>query len=227
MKGNANEKRLASQFIAKFFKFFPAHADKAIDSLIDLCEDEDVAIRKQAIRDLPATCKESTEFVSKITDVLTQLLAGEESSELQIVNSSLMTLARLHPKNFVQGVFLQIEIGDDVTREKAIKFLSTRFRSLGDDLITKDVEEFLLQSCRKTMTDCTKDEFIALMSLLGTLKLSKLVSGQQILVEIIIEQAELDKQFDVSCFSYLAPSLICGPSFPVLSLLMSRTRTSC
>lgn len=45
IKGTANEKRLASQFIAKFFKHFPTHYDKAIDALLDLCEDEDINIR--------------------------------------------------------------------------------------------------------------------------------------------------------------------------------------
>lgn len=47
------------------------------------------------------------------------------------------------------------------------------------------------------MQDCTKDEFIAFMSLLSGLKIAKLVSGQQVLAEIITEQAELDKPFDV------------------------------
>lgn len=45
MKGSSKEKRLASQFIARFFKYFPKLADLAIDAHLDLCEDEDMAVR--------------------------------------------------------------------------------------------------------------------------------------------------------------------------------------
>lgn len=45
VKGSANEKRLASQFIAKFFKHFPAHNEKALNAMLDLCEDTDINIR--------------------------------------------------------------------------------------------------------------------------------------------------------------------------------------
>lgn len=41
MKGSQAEKRLASQFIARFFKFFPKLQENAIDAMLDLCEDED------------------------------------------------------------------------------------------------------------------------------------------------------------------------------------------
>ena len=44
VKGEANVKRLASQFIARFFKFFPTLADQGLDALFDLCEDTDVAV---------------------------------------------------------------------------------------------------------------------------------------------------------------------------------------
>ena len=41
VKGSQAEKRLASQFIARFFKFFPKLQENAIDAMLDLCEDED------------------------------------------------------------------------------------------------------------------------------------------------------------------------------------------
>ncbi|KAH9373769.1 hypothetical protein HPB48_007509 [Haemaphysalis longicornis] len=84
VKGTPSEKRLASQFIARFFKSFPHLAEKAIDAQLDLCEDADVAIRKQAIKDLPSFCKESKEYVPKIADVLAQLLLTEDHTELLV-----------------------------------------------------------------------------------------------------------------------------------------------
>lgn len=47
VKGSPKEKRLASQFIARFFKHFPKLADQAIDAHLDLCEDEDMAVSFQ------------------------------------------------------------------------------------------------------------------------------------------------------------------------------------
>ena len=40
-KGTVNEKRLASQFICRFFKYFPSIHDEAINVLFELCEDPD------------------------------------------------------------------------------------------------------------------------------------------------------------------------------------------
>lgn len=44
VKGGAKEKRLAAQFIPKFFSSFPDMADGAINAQLDLCEDEDVSV---------------------------------------------------------------------------------------------------------------------------------------------------------------------------------------
>ena len=154
VKGGPNEKRLASQFIAKFFNKFPEHADTAMEALLDLCEDEDVQIRKQAIRDLPTICKESTDHVAKITDILTQLLVTEDPSELLLVNASLLTLYKLSPKGFLTGLFSQIESGEEVTRERAVKFLTTKLRTLPEESWTRELEEFLVQEIRKVCLLC-------------------------------------------------------------------------
>ena len=54
-------------------------------------------------------------------------------------------------------------------------------------MIVENLTHCLLQ----TMADCSKDEFISFMSILSGLKMAKLVSGQQQLVDIITDQAEL------------------------------------
>ena len=45
VKGGPNEKRLASQFIARFFRHFPDLAEQALNAQFDLCEDEDMHVR--------------------------------------------------------------------------------------------------------------------------------------------------------------------------------------
>jgi hypothetical protein len=44
VKRSEKEKRLASQFITRFFESFPLLYTEAINALIDLCEDDDVAV---------------------------------------------------------------------------------------------------------------------------------------------------------------------------------------
>lgn len=44
VKGSSKEKRLASQFIGAFFKYFPDLADSAIDAQLDLVEDDDMLV---------------------------------------------------------------------------------------------------------------------------------------------------------------------------------------
>ena len=44
VKGGPGEKRLASQFMTRFFKHFPSLARETINALFDLCEDGDVMV---------------------------------------------------------------------------------------------------------------------------------------------------------------------------------------
>lgn len=95
MTGSEKEKKLAAQFISKFYKHFPDLVETAIDRQLDLCEDEDVQIRRLAIKELPTFCKDSKENTPKISDILSQLLITREPTELTQVNISLQTLSKV------------------------------------------------------------------------------------------------------------------------------------
>lgn len=196
VKGSPKEKRLASQFIVRFFKHFPKLADQAIEAQLDLCEDEDVAIRKQAIKDLPNLCKDTKQHVQKIADILAQLLQTDESSELTVVYNSLMSVFKIDCKASLAGLFTQVLQGDDLTRERCLKFLATKVKSLGHDVINKDSEEYLIAECKKVLQDVTADEFHYIMDILGWTRLGQTVSGQQELVDLVAEQADIHNDFD-------------------------------
>lgn len=243
VKGSAKEKRLASQFIARFFKHFPKLADKAIDAHLDLCEDEDMAIRKQAIKDLPSLCKDNKEHTARIADILAQLLQAQDSTELSVVHNSIMSLMKNDPKGTISGFFSQILNGDDGTRERCIKFLSTKLKSIVHDVITKESEDLLISECKKVLNDVNADEFHSIMEILGWTKLSSTLSGQQELIDITIEQAELSVPFKytnieqwvrlIQCIKHALPyysaqidsskyvSYICMQILPHLSLIKS------
>ncbi len=146
---------------------------------------------------MPTICRERKEYVPKIADVLAQLLQTEDPIELNIVNQSLTTLAKYDAKGFFGGLFSQIITGEDFVRERAVKFLKDRFKLIPSDIFTKEIEDYFLTECQKVMTDVTKDEFVTFMTLLSGLKVSKSLTGQQLLLDIVKEQAELNNPFDV------------------------------
>lgn len=101
VRGDDRAKRLSSQFIVRFFSKFPSLSSAALDAILDLCEDDAVDIRKQAIKDLPNLCREMKEYLPKIADVLSQLLQTDDSSELQVIQTSLMSLLRKDAKGII------------------------------------------------------------------------------------------------------------------------------
>jgi len=224
-KGSSTEKRLASQFICNFYKDFPNLHEQAMNSLFDLCEDEEVEIRKQVIKDLPSICKDNQENVVKITDILLQMLVDDESSddhtEMQIIHISLINLCKISPKCFLTGLFQQID--DDSMKEKVIQFLHSKIKTLPDEFWSKENEEFFLTECKKILIGSTRERFAILMSIISNLKISKRINGQQILLDIVNQNANLeldinpeDKEqlenfqfylkYAVGCFSHFVPS---------------------
>lgn len=115
----------------------------------------------------------------------------EDPSELQIINASLVALYKLDPKGFLTGIFSQIVNGEENTRDRAVHFLVNKYRVLPEEAMTRELEETLVAEVRKAMDDCTKDEFVSFMSILSGLKVMKLVSGQQTMMDIISEQADM------------------------------------
>ena len=139
VKGADNCKRLSSQFIARFFGLFPDLTEQSIDSMLDLCEDNNVDIRKQvghcnnrvevlilallqAVKDLPTLCKDQhAKNLPKIVDVLVQLLQSEDQQEVTVIQNSIMTLIRRDTRGAIIGIFSQIHTGEEVVRERAIR----------------------------------------------------------------------------------------------------------
>ncbi|XP_063530539.1 apoptosis inhibitor 5 [Cydia strobilella] len=195
VKGTDKEKRLASQFIAKFFNSFPNLADQAIEAQFDLCEDDDVAIRKQAIKDLPTLCKDHKEHTQRIADILAQLLQSEDATEINIVHNSLVTIVKGDPKGALVGLFSQIhqntetEVVNEIVRERCIKFLATKVKQLGREIINKEVEEIIITECKKILEDVVAEEFEHIMDLLTWSRLGKTAAGKKELVQIVVALA--------------------------------------
>ena len=55
-------------------------------------------IRKQVIKDLPLLCRSYPSNVNRVADVLTQLMQSDDSTELSLVNMSLVTMLKTNAK---------------------------------------------------------------------------------------------------------------------------------
>eukprot|EP00092_Neocalanus_flemingeri_P016303 GFUD01017648.1.p1 GENE.GFUD01017648.1~~GFUD01017648.1.p1 ORF type:complete len:555 (-),score=208.42 GFUD01017648.1:251-1915(-) len=195
VKGADNCKRLSSQFIARFFSFYPCLAEKSIDAMLDLCEDGNVDIRKQAIKDLPTLCRDQhSKNLPKIVDVLTQLLQSEDQGEITIIQNSIMTLIRRDTKGAIIGIFSQIHTGEEVVRERALRLIHTKLKTSSAELLNKESQAQIIAEIKKVFAsgNVTAEEFPRLMAILQFTFLPKSVAGQLEIANMVMKMADLD-----------------------------------
>lgn len=215
-KSGTNEKKLAAQFITRFFKHFPKEMPCAIEAIFDLCEDDDVIIRRTAIKDLASLGKDcAVEHLVRIADILTQLLQTEDMSEFIQVQSSLFTIFKLNPKSALNEIFNQINTAVvEEVRKRAIKFLVAKLPAYLQSVTvlpggSKDLEEIIIRHVKTVLIDVDAEEFILFIRLLTALPSMNSVQGRQDLVNIIMAQSELDKPFNANDAERLMILLSC------------------
>ncbi|XP_021766029.1 apoptosis inhibitor 5-like protein API5 [Chenopodium quinoa] len=205
-KGSSKAKQLAAQLIPRFFKHFPDLSSSAVDAHLDLCEEEDLGVRVQAIRGLPLFCKDTPEYVSKIVDILAQLLMAEENVERDAVQKALMSLLRQDVKASLSALFKHIESIEESTdeniREKVLAFIRDKVFPLKAELLKpqEQMERHITDLVKKSLRDVTGAEFKMFIDFLKSLNLfGDKASPERVqeLIEIIESQADLDAQFDV------------------------------
>ncbi|XP_057471689.1 apoptosis inhibitor 5-like protein API5 isoform X2 [Actinidia eriantha] len=206
-RNNIKTKQLAAQLIPRFFKFFPELSDLAVDSQIDLCETEDLGVRVQAIRGLPLFCKDTPEHLSKIIDILAQILTAEENVERDAVHRALLSLLRQDVKASLTALFKHIESVDEPStdenlRERTLCFIRDKVFPLKAELLKpqEQMERLITDLIKKSLQDVTGAEFKMFIDFLKSLSIfgeKAPPESVQELIEIIEGQADLDAQFNL------------------------------
>ncbi|PKA46596.1 hypothetical protein AXF42_Ash019337 [Apostasia shenzhenica] len=212
--GSTKAKQLAAQLIPRFFKFFPDLDKQAISAQFDLVEEEELGVRVQAIRGLPLLCKDNPDHVSKIVDVLGQLLACEENVERDAVHKALLSLLRQDVNASLTALFKHVEIGMENIREKVIAFLRDKVFPLKAELLKPQVEmeRRVTDLVKKNLQDVTGAEFKMFVDFLVSFSIfgEKAPSERiQELIEIFEGQADLDAQFNVSDIDHIDRLISC------------------
>ncbi|TYK13183.1 apoptosis inhibitor 5 [Cucumis melo var. makuwa] len=218
-KTSTKAKQLAAQLIPRFFKFFPSLSGPAIDAHIDLIEEEELAIRVQAIRGLPLFCKDTPENIGKIVDILVQILASEEFVERDAVHKALMALLRQDVKASLSALFKHIgsvdePTTDEVIREKVLSFIREKVFPIKSEILKPqdEMERHITDLIKKSLEDVTGAEFRMFMDFLKSLSIFGEKAPPERLKELIgiIEgQADLDAQFNVSDADHIDRLISC------------------
>ncbi|XP_042508084.1 apoptosis inhibitor 5-like protein API5 isoform X2 [Macadamia integrifolia] len=217
-KGSIKAKQLTAQLIPRFFKFFPSLSSQAVEAHFDLCEEEELGIRVQAIRGLPLFCKDTPEYVSKIVDILGQLLTAE-NVERDAVHKALLSLLRQDVKASLTALFKHIESSDEPStdesiREKVLNFVRDKVFPLKAELLKpqEQMERHITELVKKSLQDVTGAEFKMFMDFLKSLSIfgdNAPPERVQELIEIIEGQADLDAQFNVSDVDHIDRLISC------------------
>ncbi|KAG6638743.1 apoptosis inhibitor 5-like protein API5 [Carya illinoinensis] len=218
-KSSIKAKQLAAQFIPRFFKFFPTLSGPAIDTHLDLIEEEELGVRVQAIRGLPLFCKDTPEHIAKIVDILVQLLASEEFVERDAVHKALMSLLTQDVKASLTALFKHIgsvdePSTDEIIREKVLSFIRDKVFPIKAELLKprEEIERHITDLIKKSLEDVTGAEFRMFMDFLKNLS----IFGEQAplermkeLIGIVEGQADLDAQFNVSDADHIDRLISC------------------
>ena len=168
-------------------------------------------IRKSAIKDLSVLCKDcGPEHLTRIADILTQLLQTNDQQESSQVQATLVNVLKQNPKETLNAIFNQINTAElEEIRKRAIKFLVAKIPAMvepagagavtaASTVINKEVEELLVKHVKQVLTDVDAEEFSSFIRLLTALPSMSTLTGRQELVNVIMAQSELDKPFEVS-----------------------------
>lgn len=67
------------------------------------------------------------------------------------VNCFRLSLLQYDAKGTLAGIFSQILTGDEATRSSCFKFVQTKIRNLGTEVVTKEIEEFMISEIKKIL----------------------------------------------------------------------------
>jgi len=96
------------------------------------------------------------------------------------------------------GIFSQIGTGEAIVRERCIIFLQTKMKNLGPEIINLEFEKTLLSEISRVFKEISPVDQKEVLSLLVGGKLLETVSGQQAVVDLLVKQLDMNKNFDAS-----------------------------
>ena len=199
-------KQLAADSLPLYFHFFPAQSDAALSAYFDLLEDPSASVRLHAIKGLETLAKHNPALVTRLADVLAQLLGTDDAFEVQAVRSVLSTLCGLQRRAAFAALFVQVREADAPLRERVLEFLIAQLakhrKALSSAALPVDEQTEVANGLKAALASAegvSDRDAKALLGILLQLKVVKQDPNLSVdLAQIIATQARLDKDFNVS-----------------------------
>ncbi|ORX38269.1 hypothetical protein BD324DRAFT_346271 [Kockovaella imperatae] len=160
--------------VAKHFREFDDLQDKAIDAILDLCEDEEEKVRIIGIKGLGATAKADSRWVRGNAGVLLQLLECPPR-ELRLIHEQIFTLLSISPNDVFAVALDDIRANEETgaSRQNIINFLSRDAKPKLDSLLSEgdhqDAEEMLQNGLEDVCATASGEDKEAILNLMGSL----------------------------------------------------------
>ncbi|KAH9170945.1 apoptosis inhibitory protein 5-domain-containing protein, partial [Lactarius sanguifluus] len=135
-------RRMTASNIAKLFKAFPDLEEDAINAVYDLCEGQDLNVRRAGNITHLRMSEEQPRWLERNVDVLVQLLQSDEPEEVAVVKMALIQHLELDFK-VTLGILCDQIVPPDDPMEDEDKTIRERLRAL--------VVAFLAQDARKPL----------------------------------------------------------------------------
>lgn len=103
------------------------------------------------MKTLPTLCKENKDHIEKVADILAQLLQLDDPQEYNVASNALTQILSEDPITVIKCIFKQINGPDNTVREKCIKFIVTKVKSLDKTVITNEIEDLIVSECKKIL----------------------------------------------------------------------------
>eukprot|EP00818_Percolomonas_sp_WS_P001347 CAMPEP_0117440674 /NCGR_PEP_ID=MMETSP0759-20121206/3220_1 /TAXON_ID=63605 /ORGANISM="Percolomonas cosmopolitus, Strain WS" /LENGTH=548 /DNA_ID=CAMNT_0005232463 /DNA_START=169 /DNA_END=1816 /DNA_ORIENTATION=+ len=206
-KQTQSAKTLAAGFIPKYFKYFDDLQTEALDSFLDLVEEESTQIRTAAVRGISQICRDKPQYVTQMANVLGQLLPDAEIET--VVTESFLSLLETDAKAAIEALCQHISNDEDKElRSKAISFLLNKILGRRRRADTKtssildnpEVEELIINNLTPLLKKVDwGEEFANILHILRKIPKYQKGEGAAELYEILVERTGLDlENFDAT-----------------------------
>jgi hypothetical protein len=200
IRGSTSLKRLVPSILVKFIHSFPSLHAKTLHCLCDLLEDADASVRLSAIKCLPEYATSCPAEVSKVADVLAQMLVTEDSVELIAVKRSLTSIVKANVRESMSGIFGQIASTDDSNvRSKTVQFVVYVIDTLSGEVfgrLQEINEKHVMMLVKEALCKLPQEENQILVDVVSHLHLCSTKKGIQLVVDLLAEVANLKGTFE-------------------------------
>eukprot|EP01083_Nonionella_stella_P038154 103868_1 len=198
-KGSEKARQLSALLIPKVAGVFPSMIQDAVKAQFDLCEDDSVLTRQEAVRGLGTICKQHSVYVPPITSVLAQMLDTTEANELATIKQTFTQLFAINSSMAFQSLLsVARESGVGAPRSLQIQFVLAEIKKQLPHIVKDEQTQISIADGIKALLS---DEQLGVRDFAALIKCAQVLpivqqdaDFKRSIVENIIKQSQLNNK---------------------------------